>query len=261
MFKLTATTALFLYGADAISMKPIADLLQVEDTSELMKCDPVTGLCESEDLQVSLELEKTVNLLEISKTAKPVDLQYWLLQNSVRTNPQAWVPYYQDMASKFKGKVIGNLRTREGKPAVDELVAALKKQKPVGQLKWNDNLMKAAKDWADIQGPTGGMGHVSKDKKSTPSTRIRKYMKWERTMGENIMYGSSDPLRILSAFLVDDGVASRGHRTNILKGAFAYTGLYTGKWRGTYQTVVAYTGSNTSFNYKGPSVAIPAKFG
>jgi len=54
------------------------------------------------------------------------------------------------MATKFKGNVIGNLRTREGKKAVDELVAVLKKQKPTTQLKWNENLMKAARDWAAV---------------------------------------------------------------------------------------------------------------
>jgi hypothetical protein len=69
MLKLTATIALFLYGAEAISMKPIADLLQIENGEGLFKCDPATGLCQNEDMQVSVELEKTVNLLEISKTA------------------------------------------------------------------------------------------------------------------------------------------------------------------------------------------------
>jgi len=163
------------------------------------------------------------------------------------------------MATKFKGNVIGNLRTREGKKAVDELVAVLKKQKPTTQLKWNENLMKAARDWAAVQGKSGAMGHVLGN--STPSSRVKKYMKWERTMGENIMYGASNPLRIMSAFLIDDGVASRGHRNNILKSAFAYTGAFTGKWKSTYQTVVVYSGSNTALNYQGPKVSVPSKYG
>jgi hypothetical protein len=158
--------------------------------------------------------------------------------------------------------MIGRLRTNEGKPAVDELITALKKQKPVQQLKWNDNLMKAARDWAQTQGPSGGTGHVSADGKSTPSSRVKKYMKWERTMGENIMYGGSNPLGTLSAFLIDDGVASRGHRTNIFKSAFAQTGAYTGKWgSSSWETVVVYSGSNTALNFVGPKISVPAKFG
>lgn len=105
------------------------------------------------------------------------------------------------------------------------------------------------------------MGHWSAKLKSNPGSRIRKYMKYERTYGENIMYGAGDPLRSLLAFAVDDGVKSRGHRRNIFNSKFAYMGCYTGQWRKSWMTVVDFTGSNTELNYKGPEIAIPKKVG
>jgi len=80
--------------------------------------------------------------------------------------------------TKFKGKHNGRYNTSEGTVPVKELITFLKKQSPVQQLKWNNNLMLAAKDWQKEQGPTGKTGHVSANGKSTPSSRVRKYMKW-----------------------------------------------------------------------------------
>jgi uncharacterized protein YkwD len=69
-------------------------------------------------------------------------------------------------------------------------------------------------------------------------------MKWERTIGENIMYTSNTPLQVLTDLAVDDGVSSRGHRRNIFNGKFAHVGIYTG-YHKTYkrQTVFDYMGS------------------
>jgi hypothetical protein len=53
--------------------------LQNTQDQDMIKCDPATGMCGNEALQISLELEKKVDLVAISKIAKPYDLQYWLL--------------------------------------------------------------------------------------------------------------------------------------------------------------------------------------
>ena len=117
--------------------------------------------------------------------------------------------------------------TNEGVRAVQELENFLRNQQPVRQMKWSDNLMKAAKDHVLDTGPSGKTGHTGNDG-SNMAQRIERYGKWEATAGENIMYFSKAPLQVLIDLAIDDGVSSRGHRVNIFKNDYAYTGMYTG---------------------------------
>lgn len=117
--------------------------------------------------------------------------------------------------------------------------------------------MKACRDHVKDTGPSGATGHTGVDG-SDISTRIRRYMKWQRTAGENIMYTSNTPLQVLTDLAIDDGVRSRGHRRNIFNKAYAYVGIYTGPHK-TYgrQTVLDYTGTWNTFKYNSPTLFIP----
>ena len=127
-------------------------------------------------------------------------------------------------------------------------------------MQWNDGLMKACRDHVKDTGPTGATGHTGVDG-SNMQIRIGRYMKWERTIGENIMYTSNTPLQVLTDLAIDDGVSSRGHRRNIFNGAFAHVGIYTGPHK-TYgrQTVLDYMGSWKSQRYSGPKLATPSSY-
>ena len=51
-----------------------------------------------------------------------------------------------------------------------------------------------------------------------PGQRIKKYGKYVKTAGENTAYGptmTTDPEGIVLKLVIDDGVLSRGHRSNI----------------------------------------------
>jgi len=183
----------------------------------------------------------------------------------MRKSPRSFVPYVRSMKARFNGNIFrtsagARMRTSEGVEAVQEYEDFLKAAEPVPQMKWSDNLMKACRDHVKDTGPSGATGHTGLDG-STMSDRIGRYMKWERTAGENIMYTSNSPLQVLTDLAIDDGVSSRGHRTNIFKKAFAYVGIYTGPHK-TYgrQTVFDFSGSWKEFNYNSPALPTPSSY-
>jgi hypothetical protein len=61
------------------------------------------------------------------------------------------------------------------------------------------------------------------------STRISRYGTWNGSAAENISYGSDTPRDVVISLLVDDGVPSRGHRTNILAAGSRFAGVGCGR--------------------------------
>ena len=104
-------------------------------------------------------------------------------------------------------------------------------------------MMSASRDHVLDTGPTGVTGH-SGTNGSSAKERCEKYVKVEGMSGENIDYGSKDPRGVIVALVVDDGVASRGHRHNIFQKSFKSMSCFTGPHK-TYecQTVINYNGS------------------
>jgi uncharacterized protein YkwD len=81
----------------------------------------------------------------------------------------------------------------------------------------------AAKDHVVDQSKTGQTGHNGSDR-STPVSRAGRYGKGQY-IGENIAYGNTTGRDIVCSLLIDDGVPSRGHRTNIMNKAYTQTGV------------------------------------
>jgi len=152
--------------------------------------------------------------------------------NKVRTDPKKYAELYlKPRLQYFSGKnysVPGQIRivTEEGATAVNVCITALSKAASVGVLKPEKGLSLAAKDHAADQSKTGQIGHNGSDK-STPETRMRRYgvFAGSWTYGENIAYGDTTGREIVCSLLIDDGVPSRGHRTNIMNKAFTQTGV------------------------------------
>jgi uncharacterized protein YkwD len=110
---------------------------------------------------------------------------------------------------------------------VREAIAFLRLQEPLPPLSWSDGLWLAARDHALDQGRTGATGHDGSDG-STMITRIARYGRWLQTAAENIEYGSEDAREVVIALIVDDGVPSRGHRTNIFAPTLRVMGVACG---------------------------------
>jgi hypothetical protein len=113
-------------------------------------------------------------------------------------------------------------------------------------MQWDQFAEFECKDLVAEQGPTQQTGH------DTPSgvtmqQRFAKYGQFISTIGENIAYGHTAAEDVILQLFVDDGVAGRGHRVNIMKPAFKFMGASSGS-HGKYgsMTCIGYAGGFTS---------------
>jgi uncharacterized protein YkwD len=158
-----------------------------------------------------------------------------LEMNKVRTNPKKYAELYiQPLLKYYSGKnysVPGQITivTQEGTAAVNNCITTLSRANAVGVLIPEKGLSLAAKDHVTDQSQTGQIGHNGSDR-STPETRMKRYGTFSGswTLGENIAYGETTGKDIVCGLLIDDGVPSRGHRTNIMNRAFTQTGVSSG---------------------------------
>jgi uncharacterized protein YkwD len=185
---------------------------------------------------------KGTNKNEDNKTSKGVDgktpsnVDTTLIReiveehNKIRKNPKSYIPYLEEHMKQFKGDVryipgskVG-LQTNEGKAAYEECINFLKKQSPLGELKFDDHLSRASQDHADDIGPKGITGHTGSDG-SSADDRISRHLEWDVTIAENIDFGSTKASEIIISLIVDDGVSNRGHRQNIFNPSLKIIGV------------------------------------
>ncbi|MBN2874962.1 MAG: CAP domain-containing protein [Spirochaetales bacterium] len=164
--------------------------------------------------------------------ATALDLEVVSELNLARTQPEAYIDILMDYKSYIRGAYLekpGEIRIvlNEGVRAVDEAITFLKKQAPLPPLTLSRGLSLAARDHALDQGKTGQTGHTGSDS-SSMGGRIMRYGSWISTAGENIAYGGKSARDFVIQLIVDDGVASRGHRKNIFNPKFLVVGVSCG---------------------------------
>ncbi|CAD8081650.1 unnamed protein product [Paramecium primaurelia] len=153
------------------------------------------------------------------------------LQNKVRQDPTLMIPVLENRLKYFKDKILHlpgtqATNTKEGANSVQECIDFLKKQKPVGPLTYDKGLEEAARDHAEDLGTNGMTGHEGSDH-STTKQRIERHGSWKPgTIGENISFGKSTAEDIVIQLIVDDGVPSRGHRSNFFEPAYKQVGIF-----------------------------------
>lgn len=169
-----------------------------------------------------------LSLLDTARNAdylNDVEKDVILEMNKARQDPKKYAELYiEPRISKFNGLIYdGKIITQEGVEAVKECVNVMTKMKALGVLNPSKGLTLAAKEHAETQSLTDKTGHESVDG-TPPFDRIKKYGTYT-SAGENIAYGFKTPREIVVGLLIDDGVANRGHRDNIMNEQFKMTGV------------------------------------
>lgn len=160
--------------------------------------------------------------------------------NLARTNPAAYIEVLKEYRTYIRGSYLERpgettVVLSEGARAVDEAIAFLSRQAALPPLTLSAGLSRAAADHAADQCKTGRTGHTGSDR-STMKARVERYGEWSRTIGENIAYGAETARDVVIQLIVDDGVASRGHRANIFNPGFTVVGIAFGE-HPVYRTV------------------------
>lgn len=153
--------------------------------------------------------------------------------NTLRTNPKLYATYLDDYKKLFKDNrlYLPNrlpLITMEGLKPVDEALSLLRSMAPLPAYASSEGMSKAAKERLDDMIKSGVIGHRGSDG-STPNSRLDKFGRWDKTVGEAIAYDVGTAREVILSLLVDDGVGNRGHRKNLLSTDFTVIGLASGE--------------------------------
>ena len=150
--------------------------------------------------------------------------------NLARQAPISYAQYLEEHKKYFKGKELQlpnrtPILTNEGVAVVDEAIAFLRQLKPSEPLEESYGLTSAARvHLLDMQ-TKNISGHRGSDG-SVPPQRVARFGDARGAVGEIIDYGSPTAREVVIGFLIDDGVANRGHRLKLLSPDFAQAGIF-----------------------------------
>jgi len=147
--------------------------------------------------------------------------------NRARANPPGIADELEALRPLYRGKqraLAENLflDTQEGVAAVDDAIAALRRTPARGPLRWDQALAQSAAELAQAESRSGAYGHGRGANAFAP--RIRRHKRRFHEVGEDISYGSQTARDVVQGLIIDDGVADRGHRKNILDRQFDAAG-------------------------------------
>jgi len=164
--------------------------------------------------------------------------------NKARTAPKNYASlleqykkYYDKKLLKLPGET--PILTKEGVGGVVEAVRYLRSVKPVLPLNTSKGMSLGARDHVKDQGASGSTQHKGRDG-SQAWDRVNRYGTWEKSIAENIAYGSDKARNTVMHLIIDDGVSNRGHRKNIFNPDFGVIGVACGP-HSTYRTVCVIT--------------------
>jgi uncharacterized protein YkwD len=149
--------------------------------------------------------------------------------NVVRADPRAYAKTLVAVRATvtdgaYRSSAGRTIALREGASVVDGAVAALVAAKPLAALAKKKPLRLAADGHARDLGARGAFGHRGHDGSTLAARIARETTLGRGEVGEVISYGATTAREIVHGFLIDDGVADRGHRHAILDDGFVSVG-------------------------------------
>jgi uncharacterized protein YkwD len=153
--------------------------------------------------------------------------------NLARTDPQRYAASLEQDLQFYQGTLFRRpgeesaLQTREGVAAVREAIRVLRQTKPLSSLRLAEGLTQGARDHVKDQAPRGLMNHRGTDG-TMAWDRVSRYGEWQAKISENMTFGPATPHDVVAALLIDDGIADRGHRKNILDPDVKVVGISCG---------------------------------
>jgi len=152
--------------------------------------------------------------------------------NQVRANPQTYATYLEQLKPLFKGKdytAMGQetLTTQEGWDAVEDAIKFLRAAKPLGPLSTSQGLCLAASSHVKEQSASGATGHAGSNN-TMIEQRVKPFGSWQGGIGENLTYGNESARERILTWLIDDGVATRGHRKRVMSQDYKVAGISCG---------------------------------
>lgn len=153
--------------------------------------------------------------------------------NTARKNPQIYIGYLEEYRKLFKGNTVYypnnvSLQTTEGVVAVDDAISYLKTLSKLEPYKFSDGLAKPARTQLTDLMENNSLGHFGKDGSNVPK-RLARFGILPLVYAENIVYYVDLPKEIVMTMIIDDGIASRGHRKNLFSRSFRMVGIAYGK--------------------------------
>lgn len=165
--------------------------------------------------------------------ASDYDKEVFEWMNRARTDPASLIEFMNDRIDQFlpgtKNLKTGAgtlMVTQEGQSAVEEAQDFLSGQKPLAELRWNNDIAEAAKEFVAQVGPEGIVGHQGTDG-SSPEERVKKHFEQTGAAAESLKFYSLDARETVLSLIIDDGVPSRGNRKHIF-GKWDFFGCNTG---------------------------------
>lgn len=152
--------------------------------------------------------------------------------NFARTEPRRYAERLRTYRTHFRGNVVrypGNpngLRTAEGVKAVDEAIAFLERQPPVGPLAGAAMLARGARAHVVEQGWRGAVGHISQDGSNPRDRMVR--LGGGNYVAETITYGPTTAVEVVRQLIIDDDVPARGHRRTVFADEMRFAGAACG---------------------------------
>ncbi|HYX28218.1 MAG TPA: CAP domain-containing protein, partial [Pyrinomonadaceae bacterium] len=135
--------------------------------------------------------------------------------NQARAHPQIYAGYLEKLKPLFKGKEYRTetvaVQTQEGWDAVEDAIKFMTAAEPLPPFDASQGLCLAALSHVKDQSGTGATGHAGADSMMIEQ-RVKPFGSWSGDIGENLVYGDLAARERILTWLIDDGVASRGHR-------------------------------------------------